>query len=155
MFRFLLFLGSLIFIMLYYSSYIDIFAEWIRTNGLFISVIIFMGTLIYSWIKKKPKYSHSIIQNLEKPMNFNLSRPTNNKDKATTTTPRSVSNLTKKITASNQNWQCGDCQVLLDYTYEVDHKIPLFKGGNNDPTNLIALCRNCHGKKTILEKLKT
>jgi len=27
----------------------------------------------------------------------------------------------------------------------------LFKGGSNEINNLIALCRNCHGKKTLLE----
>jgi 5-methylcytosine-specific restriction endonuclease McrA len=41
----------------------------------------------------------------------------------------------------------------MDYTYEIDHHIPLFKGGSNDISNLIALCRNCHGKKTILENV--
>jgi len=64
---------------------------------------------------------------------------------------RNVSSLTKKIIASNQLWKCGMCADTMDYAYEVDHHIPLFKGGSNDVSNLIALCRNCHGKKTILE----
>jgi len=64
---------------------------------------------------------------------------------------RNVTSLTKKIIASNQEWKCGRCNEIMDYTYEIDHHTPLFKGGSNDISNLIALCRNCHGKKTILE----
>lgn len=64
---------------------------------------------------------------------------------------RNVSSLTKKMVASNQKWKCGTCKQTLDFTYEIDHHIPLFKGGSNDVSNLIALCRNCHGKKTLLE----
>lgn len=64
---------------------------------------------------------------------------------------RNVSSLTKKMVASNQQWKCGSCKQTLDYTYEIDHHVPLFKGGSNEINNLIALCRNCHGKKTLLE----
>ena len=64
---------------------------------------------------------------------------------------RNVSSLTKKMVASSQEWKCGSCNQTLDYTYEIDHNIPLFKGGSNEVSNLIALCRNCHGKKTLLE----
>ena len=66
---------------------------------------------------------------------------------------RNVSSLTKKMIASNQEWKCGSCNQTLDYTYEIDHHIPLFKGGSNEVSNLIALCRNCHGKKTLLENI--
>jgi len=30
---------------------------------------------------------------------------------------------------------------------EVDHKIPLCRGGNNDPDNLVAACRACNRQK--------
>jgi 5-methylcytosine-specific restriction endonuclease McrA len=66
---------------------------------------------------------------------------------------RNVTSLTKKMVASNQEWKCGSCNQMLDYTYEIDHHIPLFKGGSNEVSNLIALCRNCHGKKTLLENI--
>ena len=62
---------------------------------------------------------------------------------------RNVTPLQKKIVASNQKWRCNLCGQTLDYTYEVDHINPLFKGGGNNNSNLQALCRNCHGKKTI------
>jgi 5-methylcytosine-specific restriction endonuclease McrA len=71
-----------------------------------------------------------------------------------TNTTRNVSNLTKKIIASNQGWHCGHCHTQLDFTYEIDHITPLFRGGSNESRNLIALCRNCHGKKTIMERIK-
>ena len=64
---------------------------------------------------------------------------------------RSVSGQKKKYVASQQDWKCGNCEKQLDYTYEVDHKIRLEHGGGNDVGNLIALCRECHGKKTVLE----
>jgi hypothetical protein len=64
---------------------------------------------------------------------------------------RSVSGMKKKYVASQQEWKCGECRKQLDYTYEVDHKIRLEHGGGNDVQNLIALCRECHGKKTVLE----
>jgi hypothetical protein len=64
---------------------------------------------------------------------------------------RSVSGMKKKYVASQQDWKCGECRKQLDYTYEVDHRIRLEHGGGNDVQNLVALCRECHGKKTVLE----
>ena len=69
------------------------------------------------------------------------------------TTKRSVSETKKKYVAARQDWICGDCGTQLDHTYEIDHKIRLEYGGSNEPTNLIALCRNCHGKKTAMENM--
>ena len=69
------------------------------------------------------------------------------------TTKRSVSETKKKYVAARQDWKCGDCGSQLDHTYEIDHKIRLEYGGSNEPTNLIALCRNCHGKKTAMENM--
>ena len=66
---------------------------------------------------------------------------------------RNVSESKKKFIASNQKWKCAHCQNLLDNTYEVDHIIALYKGGSNELNNLEALCRNCHGKKTFMEKM--
>ena len=66
---------------------------------------------------------------------------------------RNVTMLMKKKIASDQQWRCGHCLNLLDESYEVDHKLALFLGGSNDQSNLIALCRNCHGKKTASENM--
>ena len=66
---------------------------------------------------------------------------------------RSVSETKKKYVASNQSWKCGHCNDPLDHTYEIDHIMDLQHGGDNNVNNLIALCRNCHGKKTLQSKL--
>jgi len=66
---------------------------------------------------------------------------------------RKLSETTKKMIASNQKWRCKMCNNMLDASYEVDHIVPLYKGGNNELYNLQALCRNCHGMKTMNDKL--
>jgi hypothetical protein len=68
-------------------------------------------------------------------------------------TKRSVSETKKKFVASRQGWKCGDCQEQLNAWFEVDHKIRLEYGGSNHVDNLVALCRDCHGKKTTIENL--
>jgi len=67
---------------------------------------------------------------------------------------RKVSDQLKKLVASQQRWNCKKCKNILDATYEVDHIIALEDGGNNDIHNLQALCRNCHGKKTMEDNIK-
>lgn len=69
------------------------------------------------------------------------------------TTKRSVSETKKKFVAAKQNWMCGDCKNQLSAWFEVDHTIRLDKGGTNHIDNLVALCRECHGKKTAMENL--
>ena len=59
----------------------------------------------------------------------------------------------KKFVASQQSWKCGHCQIQLPAWFEVDHKIRLENGGSNHVDNLVALCRDCHGKKTAMENL--
>ena len=68
-------------------------------------------------------------------------------------TKRSVSETKKKYVAANQNWKCGSCQKQLPAWFEVDHKTRLDRGGTNHVDNLVALCRDCHGKKTAFENL--
>jgi hypothetical protein len=81
----------------------------------------------------------------------------NNERRITTSgkngTKRSVSETKKKYVASCQDWKCGNCKSQLDHTFEIDHKIRLEYGGGNDVQNLIALCRNCHGRKTASENM--
>ena len=68
-------------------------------------------------------------------------------------TKRSVSETKKKFVAARQNWACGDCRKQLNAWFEVDHTIRLEHGGSNHVDNLVALCRECHGKKTTIENL--
>jgi hypothetical protein len=80
-----------------------------------------------------------------------------NNGTATTTEPkatkRSVSETKKKFVAAQQGWKCGACKQQLPAWFEVDHKIRLDNGGSNHVDNLVALCRDCHGKKTAFENL--
>lgn len=68
-------------------------------------------------------------------------------------TKRCVSETKKKFVASQQGWLCGHCKKQLPAWFEVDHKIRLETGGSNHVDNLVALCRDCHGRKTAMENL--
>jgi len=70
-----------------------------------------------------------------------------------TTTRRSVSETKKKFVAAQQGWKCGGCQKTLPAWFEVDHQVRLDAGGSNHVSNLVAMCRDCHGKKTALENM--
>jgi hypothetical protein len=72
---------------------------------------------------------------------------------ATKNVKRSVSETKKKYVAAQQGWNCGGCKRQLPAWFEVDHKIRLDNGGSNSVENLVALCRDCHGKKTAFENL--
>ena len=66
---------------------------------------------------------------------------------------RSVSETKKKYVASMQDWNCGHCKTKLNAWFEVDHIKSLEHGGTNDVANLVALCRDCHGRKTAMENM--
>lgn len=68
-------------------------------------------------------------------------------------TKRSVSETKKKFVASRQNWKCNGCNEQLNAWFEIDHVVRLEYGGSNHVDNLVALCRECHGKKTTIENL--
>ena len=77
----------------------------------------------------------------------------NNYNKMPKRHKRSVSETKKKFVAAGQHWKCGHCSNELSAWFEVDHKVKLEDGGSNHVDNLVALCRECHGKKTGLENL--
>lgn len=64
---------------------------------------------------------------------------------------RRVTESVKKRVAAAQRWQCAHCDAVLEATYQIDHRIPLWRGGSNEPDNLQALCPNCHASKTQAE----
>ena len=69
------------------------------------------------------------------------------------TTKRSVGEKKKKYVASQQDWKCGQCKAQLNAWFEVDHIQSLENSGSNHVSNLVALCRECHGKKTAMERM--
>lgn len=64
---------------------------------------------------------------------------------------RNVNSAKKKIIGASQDWKCKKCKKKLEASFQVDHIIPLHKGGSNDDSNLSALCVSCHGIKTMYE----
>lgn len=117
-----------------------------RNTARFISPLLKMGLSGDS--VKQTGNGTSTIQNLPtSPQNTYKNVGSNSKKQLH---KRSVSQVKKKFVAAQQKWKCNDCQQLLEATYEVDHVIELQDGGSNDISNLVALCRNCHGKKTMM-----
>lgn len=60
---------------------------------------------------------------------------------------RNVNGYLKRWIAAQALWRCEDCRFLVDHTYEIDHIVPLHKGGSNAPENLQLLCCACHRLK--------
>lgn len=46
-----------------------------------------------------------------------------------------------------QSEKCVYCQVKLNNEFHIDHKTPISRGGDNDPSNLQLLCQPCNSKK--------
>ena len=53
--------------------------------------------------------------------------------------------------AEKQENACGECKQTLTPYFELDHIIGLQFGGTDDESNLMALCRECHGEKSVTE----
>ena len=67
-----------------------------------------------------------------------------------------ISPLIKKRVAAKQKWRCASCSKLLDETFEIDHRTPLFRGGHpTHESNLQALCKRCHMFKSALEQVRS
>jgi len=48
---------------------------------------------------------------------------------------------------TNQKGRCYYCQQKAGKDYEIDHVIPLSRGGTNYPSNIVIACRSCNRKK--------
>ena len=104
-------------------------------------------------------YLNSINHNVSNPIvdvnNYSIPNHIQNRiiNSGKNNTKRSVSETKKKFVASRQSWCCNDCKSQLSAWFEVDHVMRLDNGGSNHVDNLVALCRECHGKKTAMENL--
>lgn len=52
----------------------------------------------------------------------------------------------KKI-YEQQGGRCWYCQTPVGSKYHIDHRIPLSKGGSNNPNNLVVACQSCNCRK--------
>ena len=73
---------------------------------------------------------------------------------------RSMTEPERRLILEKQGNKCAgvNCKLssLSGYAYDIDHKVPIQFGGNNDECNLQALCTECHRNKTDFERtLKT
>lgn len=57
----------------------------------------------------------------------------------------------RKQVAASQNWLCQACEHPLPSSFDVDHILGRTEGGSNDPSNLQALCCQCHRNKTVAD----
>jgi hypothetical protein len=141
-------IGAWILYELYGRQALEFLASWtlyIRIAG----GIAVIGYL-YWQLRAKPEQFTSDTLDLAKQLLTHVGTGTGG-----TREKRNVTGLMKKKVAAGQQWKCGNCSATLDETYEVDHRVALFNGGSNDPSNLVALCPHCHRKKTVDERLKT
>jgi 5-methylcytosine-specific restriction endonuclease McrA len=54
----------------------------------------------------------------------------------------------KKYVFERDNYQCKSCgKTNQQTTLNIDHIIPLAKGGSNDISNLQTLCQDCNQQK--------
>jgi hypothetical protein len=152
-----LFVVGLIGLTLIYENYIKHQLTGLYAYG---KSAMFLGLgayLVYLYMYKPTEYYTVLEMVKDYLLNNTFNTPLKNINQNFTYTNkkdiRNVTGLMKKKVAANQKWQCGHCKSILEASYEVDHILALYKGGTNDESNLIALCRNCHGNKTVNERL--
>ena len=64
---------------------------------------------------------------------------------------RAVTTRMKKEVAARAGWKCQLCSETVNANYEIDHILPLYRGGDNAASNLQCLCPDCHRTKTAAE----
>jgi hypothetical protein len=135
------------------------------------TITLIVGILgVYLMLKRDPSNFKKVLLNANQlvttlPMASGLPNPYDMESSATSSTlkrlitsgkgasKRSVGETKKKYVAASQDWKCGGCGQKLNAWFEVDHKVRLEYGGGNEVTNLVALCRECHGEKTAMENM--
>lgn len=168
--------GVLIFNLYHDNKYFEIIKSWKKYYQMILIGLV--GITLIILIRKNPKDTKSLLyytNNLIKFLPINkeyknlidplISNPDNNLksdskinsskilNSGGNSNKRSVGETKKKYVASKQNWICKGCNTQLEAWFEIDHVIRLENGGSNHIDNLVALCRNCHGKKTAMENM--
>jgi hypothetical protein len=132
---------------LYGRTLFGLFSDWLP----YIRIAAGIVFIVYLWWQKPEEFKDTLA--FAKDVMTHTGSPASAGAAASMREKRNVTGLQKKKTAADQGWRCGSCQKMLDATYEVDHRVALFQGGTNDPSNLVALCPQCHRTKTVAERL--
>jgi hypothetical protein len=146
----------------YYTSQLKHYKKHAKIAG-----TVFVAYSLYSFIYKHPMESSSLLTQFYGVLKFlpidsqtksmlSMYNPAPREDRILASgdsSTRCVSGTKKKWVAANQGWKCNICNGQLNAWFEVDHITRLADGGTNEVSNLVALCRNCHGEKTTLENL--
>ena len=171
---FLLIVGGLVYNAYHDNKYTKLLLAYKKYYQM--AAIAFVAICLYTSLKRSPQqgkqmlyYANQMVQHLPVDRNsmdtlsrvFDLTTHTpdpfmkscNNNHPMGKPMKRVVSETKKKYVASIQDWKCGQCRRKLSHTFEVDHQIRLDQGGTNEVSNLIALCRECHGEKTAMENM--
>jgi hypothetical protein len=64
---------------------------------------------------------------------------------------KKISKGVRQKIAENQQNKCGECKQILTPFFHLDHIVGLQFGGTDEESNLMALCYECHTKKTMCE----
>ena len=60
--------------------------------------------------------------------------------------------LQRNTVAARQGYKCAQCKCVFPAVFDIDHIVPLHKGGEDALGNLQALCCNCHAIKSRNEQ---
>lgn len=55
--------------------------------------------------------------------------------------------LRKRIVFNKTNGRCFYCGTVIPEMWEIEHKIPLSRGGSDDIDNLVPACVECNRRK--------
>uniref|UniRef100_A0A6C0HKE4 C2H2-type domain-containing protein n=1 Tax=viral metagenome TaxID=1070528 RepID=A0A6C0HKE4_9ZZZZ len=64
---------------------------------------------------------------------------------------KQIKKETRKEVVDDQQNKCGRCEEELSSCFQIDHIVGIQFGGTNEKSNLMALCCECHARKSIAE----
>jgi len=105
-----------------------------------------LRTQIAMLLKKQAE----ITKNIEHKILEKQTEITNFKQKSCEKRKKISKDIRQQIAEKQEN-ACGECRITLSPYFELDHIIGLQFGGIDDESNLMALCRECHGEKSVTE----
>ena len=130
--------------------------------GFFSALALMATVLIVSWIVARwaPRTAYKMLQHSQSffvpedaPISGASKGQIQGRSDRTQVKRPYISPLVKKRVASKQKWRCAVCKQLLDETFEIDHRVPLFRGGHpTHENNMQDLCKRCHVFKSALSE---